>query len=93
MKTANLSDVKDQLSAYVELVRNGESVRILVRGVPAADLVPVAATPADEAWLDDLERRGVIRKAKLPFEPLLLEPGPCVDGSPSLELVAERRLR
>lgn len=93
MKTANLSEVKDGLSAYVERARNGDPVRILVRGIPAADLVPVTVAPAGAPWLEDLERRGVIRQARLPFEPLLLEPGPCVDGSPSDELVTERRAR
>jgi len=41
MEQANLSDVKDGLSAYVERVRKGHRVRILVRGVPVADLVPI----------------------------------------------------
>ena len=42
MKQAKLSDVKDRLSRYVERARKGEPVRILVRGVPVADLVPIA---------------------------------------------------
>lgn len=41
MENANLSDVKDALSRYVEKVKKGARVRILVRGVAVADLVPV----------------------------------------------------
>lgn len=41
MENANLSDVKDALSRYVEKVKKGAWVRILVRGVAVADLVPV----------------------------------------------------
>ncbi len=48
MEKANLSDVKDGLSAYVERVRKGHRVRILVRGVPVADLVPID-TSVDDA--------------------------------------------
>jgi antitoxin (DNA-binding transcriptional repressor) of toxin-antitoxin stability system len=91
MKVANLSEVKDQLSAYVELVKNGESVRILVRGVPAADLVPVS--PGTDERFADLERRGVVRRASTPVDPALFEPGPSVSGSPSRDLVEERRGR
>ncbi len=93
MKTANLSEVKDRLSAYVEMVREGERVRILVRGVPAADLVPVEMDLEDEEWLVELERRGVIRRGTAPLDPMLFEPGPKVSGSPSDDLVRERRKR
>jgi antitoxin (DNA-binding transcriptional repressor) of toxin-antitoxin stability system len=94
MKTANLSEVKDQLSAYVDMVRGGERVRILVRGVAAADLVPVTLEAGDDdAWLADLERRGVVRRGIGSIEEDLLEPGPPVAGSPSDDLIAERRGR
>ena len=43
MKVANLADVKNDLSRFVAQVRRGGRVRILVRGVPAADLVPVGS--------------------------------------------------
>lgn len=92
MKMANLSEVKDQLSAYVDLARNGQSVRIMVRGVPAADLVPIPP-PEGEAWLAERERRGIVRRGAVPLDPLLLEIGPAVEGAPSDELVSERRER
>ncbi len=38
MKVVNLSEAKNNLSRYVEQARRGERVRILVRGVPVAQL-------------------------------------------------------
>jgi prevent-host-death family protein len=65
VKVAKLSDVKNELSRYVELVRKGGRVRILVSGVPAADIVPIDEASAD--WTPDLvalERSGTIRRGK-----------------------------
>ena len=93
MKTANLSEVKDQLSTFVDMVRAGERVRILVRGVPAADLVPIIARQDEDFSILDLERRGIVRAGEGPVEDELLEPGPRVGGSPSDALVKERRRR
>ncbi|MSP62893.1 MAG: type II toxin-antitoxin system prevent-host-death family antitoxin [Myxococcales bacterium] len=96
MKTAKLSEAKDRLSYYVERVRRGESVRITVRGRPVADLVPIADAPAtdadEEAWLADLEHRGIIRRGKGGVDPEILKPGPRVKGRPlSQTLIDERR--
>ena len=100
MKVANLADVKNELSRYVALVRRGTRVRILVRGVPAADLVPVDklsdTSEGDELELNELEKQGLIRRAvpKLtsPEQRELDRPGPRVRGGRAVEtLVAERR--
>jgi prevent-host-death family protein len=66
MKTASVSETKNRLSAYLELVRRGETVIITDRNVPVAQLAPLAATMRgdDEARLQALERRGVIRRAR-----------------------------
>lgn len=67
-----VSDLKNRLSHYLRLVKRGESVlvsdrdRVIARIEPAGDL---ASTGSDDArWLDDLERRGVVRRSagKLP---------------------------
>ena len=65
MKTASISEAKNRLSAYIDLVRRGESVLITDRNKPVATLSPlVPGEPAsDDALLADLERRGVIRRA------------------------------
>jgi prevent-host-death family protein len=61
-----VSDLKNRLSHYLRLVRRGESVlvsdrdRVIARIEPAGDLT---STGTDDArWLDDLERRGVVRR-------------------------------
>ena len=59
MRVANLAEVKNSLSRYVAQVRRGGTVRILVRGVPVADLVPVESrdeSGAGDAELAELER-------------------------------------
>ncbi|MBI4703132.1 MAG: type II toxin-antitoxin system prevent-host-death family antitoxin [Deltaproteobacteria bacterium] len=95
MRTEKLSDAKNQLSRLVERVRRGERVRILSRGIPVADLVPVQDPPAAGGDLDrrlaDLERKGIIRRAARAIDRELLEPGPRAAGRPLSELLIEER--
>jgi len=99
MRVANLTDVKDELSRYVEYVRRGERVRILVRGTPVADLVPVGeqAEEAGEEWtreeLSDLERKGVIRRGSGALPAELSKPGPAVRGADAVRALVEERAR
>jgi len=97
MKVANLTHVKNELSYYVEQARQGRSVRILVRGTPVADLVPVktSAAATGEGWtaeeIDDLVRRGVLRRgAGKGWPPELDQPGPKATRAVTA-LLAERR--
>jgi prevent-host-death family protein len=98
MRIANLSDVKNDLSRYVAQVRRGNTVRILLRGVPVADLVPVESRGDEEpgdAELGELEKLGLVRRGS-PLdrraERELDRPGPRVRGGRAVEvLVAERR--
>jgi prevent-host-death family protein len=96
MAVAKLSDVKNDLSRFVARVRRGERVRILVRGVAVAEIVPIEAPeqtddPADEGRLGDLERRGVIRRGQGGLERDILRPGPRPKGRPTSELAIEER--
>ncbi len=65
MKTASISEAKNRLSAYIDLVRKGETVLITDRNTPVAQLGPLqpAANADDEAWLQALERKGLIKRA------------------------------
>ncbi len=67
MRKASISEAKNRLSEYLALVRRGETILITDRNVPVAQIVPLAAGAGarDEERLRDLERRGVIRRAKL----------------------------
>ena len=46
MRTANIGTLKNQLSAFLRLVRSGEEVIICDRNVPVARIVPIQ--PADD---------------------------------------------
>jgi prevent-host-death family protein len=98
MKSASLTSVKNELSRYVERVRRGERIRILLRGRPVAELVPVAPWTEpewDERDLIDLERAGVVRRGRALTqreERTLAAAGPRVrDGRAVEVLLAERR--
>lgn len=95
MAAAKLSDVKNDLSRYVERARRGERIRILVRGVPVAEIGPIDR-PADrdqdeEARLADLERRGIIRRGRGGVEAGILKPGPRPRGRATSDLLIEER--
>lgn len=91
MHTTNLTDAKNRLSELVERARAGDRVRILVRGVPAADLVAVPAAAADDERLAGLERRGWIRRGTGPVPAELRTPGPAVLGTPASDLLLAER--
>jgi len=61
MKTASITEAKNQLSALLERVRAGKSVVILDRGVAVARLTPVADSDDATGRLQRLERAGIIR--------------------------------
>jgi prevent-host-death family protein len=92
VKVAKLSDVKNELSRYVELVRRGGRVRILVSGVPAADIVPIDEASSD--WTPDLvalERSGTIRRGKAGVARELLKAGPRVEERRMKQIFEEER--
>ena len=48
MKTVNIGELKNQLSAYLQYVRGGEEVIVRDRNIPVARIVPYAAMTASE---------------------------------------------
>ena len=60
MKTANIAELKDHLSAYVTFVKAGETVVIRERNRPVAKLIPFVAEDASEEELE-LVAKGVMR--------------------------------
>ena len=78
MKTASVTDVKNNLSKYLERVKNGEPVLITERGVVIARIESVRAQQgktADHARLARLERAGVIRRGR-PIPQWLIDKAP-----------------
>jgi antitoxin (DNA-binding transcriptional repressor) of toxin-antitoxin stability system len=66
MKSVKIAELKNRLSYYLKRVQRGESIlvcdrdRVIARIDRAGDHEPVPES--DAAWLDRLERRGVIRR-------------------------------
>jgi prevent-host-death family protein len=49
MKTVNIGELKNQLSAYLRYVRSGEEVVVRDRGIPVARILPLhGASGSDE---------------------------------------------
>lgn len=61
MKTVNISDLKAQLSAHIQLVRDGEEVLVCDRTKPVARIVPCRLE-----GLSEQERRLVSRGVLTP---------------------------
>ena len=61
MKQARVSDLKNQLSRYLDYVRQGGTVLVFDRTTPVAELRPVSEKATAER-LVVLERKGIIRR-------------------------------
>lgn len=95
MKTASISEAKNRLSALIDRVRKGETVVITDRDRPVAQLAPLdtgTSTGAD-AWLADLERKGIIRRPRRKGVPACLRRPPLrlPAGVSVLEALLEER--
>lgn len=75
MKTATLTETKNQLSALIDQVRHGETILILDRGRPVARLTSVLAEDSSdpEGRIARLERQGILRRAKVAKPPDLFD--------------------
>ncbi|MEM7355474.1 MAG: type II toxin-antitoxin system prevent-host-death family antitoxin [Acidobacteriota bacterium] len=94
MKTATLTETKNNLSALIDQVRNGETVLVLDRGRPVARIESVVQGDVDpEGRLARLERSGVLRRAAAPLPRELLAQGPLKprSGASALEALLEER--
>ena len=95
MKTASVTEVKNNLSKYLEQVKNGEPVLITERGIVIARIESVRGRQdktADEARLARLERAGVITRGR-PISQSLIDNPPVKlpDGISVLEALLEER--
>jgi len=70
VERAKIGQLKNQLSRYLDRVREGTDVIVYDRDQPVARLTPIgrradASNDGDEARLASLERRGLIRRATM----------------------------
>lgn len=80
MKRVSVTELKNQLSRYLRLVKRGETVEVLERSVPVARLQAIPAHALDkDALIRRLEREGVITPPKRkPYLDFLKRPAiPC----------------
>ncbi|MCC6212947.1 MAG: type II toxin-antitoxin system prevent-host-death family antitoxin [Burkholderiales bacterium] len=93
MKTASISELKDRLSAYVDLVRQGEIVVLTDRNRPVAQIVPLepGTSESDASRLAELERKGMVRRARKPPMRSLAPPVRLPEGVSVLEALLEER--
>jgi prevent-host-death family protein len=90
MKEAQISELKNQLSRYLALVRKGEIVRIVDRNRPVAQIVPIGQAvkgrPVGTEALAEMERKGLIRRGTDRVAPEILDGDP--PGQPAGVLAA-----
>jgi antitoxin (DNA-binding transcriptional repressor) of toxin-antitoxin stability system len=86
MRTVGIRELKNRLSHYLRLVREGERVLVSDRGEVVAEVRRTDAASAGEAGIDELVRRGLARAGGR-NEPGLYPPMP-----PALPAGEARRL-
>jgi len=97
MKTASITEAKNNLSALIDGLANGSPVLILDRGRPVARLEPVAGTDSesDDDRLARLIRKGVVRprRAATPLPPDFFkqELPRLAEGASAVEALLEER--
>jgi antitoxin (DNA-binding transcriptional repressor) of toxin-antitoxin stability system len=60
MKKASVSDLKNQISRYLDYVKQRETVLVLDRNIPMAELKPITSK-SSSGKLIALERKGIVR--------------------------------
>lgn len=61
MQTVNIADLKNNLSAWLEQVKNGEELVVKDRNTPVARLMPLAAGEDLDAEEESLVAAGLMR--------------------------------
>ena len=93
MERVSISQLKDQLSAYLEKVRAGQTVIVTDRNKPVAQLTPMPEQESDDDHIARLIALGIVRPPKGP--PLdiqeILRRRPVVPGAGVLEALLEER--
>jgi len=72
MRSVNIAELKNRLSAYIAFARNGEEIVIRDRKLPVARLVPYVPMTANEEE-EQLIAEGKLRPAKVEMTPEWIE--------------------
>lgn len=92
MHKATISQLKNNLSAYLKRVRSGESILVCDRDEPIARLDRVTGAQSADARINGLARQGLLRPAQRPLSlETLRRPVPKPGRSVVEALIEERR--
>jgi prevent-host-death family protein len=96
MKKAGIAELKNNLSRYLDHVKSGETVLVVDRNQPIAQIIPLQKTARsaapDDGRIDRLERKGLIRRGSGDPGQWLVKRRPVrVPGSVLQDLLDERR--
>jgi len=61
MKKASVSALKNQISRYLDFVKHGETILVLDRKIPVAELKPISGKTS-KGKLVALEQKGIIKR-------------------------------
>lgn len=93
MKTANIAQLKNGLSKYLEEVKRGGQVLVSERNVPFAKIVPLNYTDDYEAEEMELVAKGLITLPEddSPLPDDFFDDLPFVPGNRAIEILLEER--
>ncbi len=93
MKTANIAELKNGLSKYLEVVKRGGQVLVSERNVPFAKIVPLSYTDDYEAEEMELVAKGLMTLPQdtSPLPDDFFDDLPIVKGNRAIELLLEER--
>jgi prevent-host-death family protein len=90
MKQVTVTELKNKLSAYLRLVKKGQTLEVLDRSIPVARIEPAAA-PTGQGVLEQLARDGIVVRARKKSRKDFFKkpPFPC-QADPVQALIEER---
>lgn len=92
MKTASITEAKNNLSALIDGLKNGSPVLILDRGRPVARLEPVTAGDGErDERLARLVREGLVRPRRKPLPKSFFSTDPPSVPVSVVDMVIEER--
>ena len=92
MKQVSVTELKNQLSRYLRLVKRGETIEILERSVPVARLEGVQGRAASgDGHLERLRRDGIVLPAKRRARVDLLKESPVPCRADAVQAVIDER--
>ena len=89
MKTVNIGTLKNQLSAYLKLVRDGEEVVVKDRERPVARILPIRAPATAEREEAQLVAAGIMRlpQEEMDWDAFWALPRPTVSDDAAREAI------